>query len=459
MAYRGFSIVGKGLREVLPDGRTRLFVREISSVGLVDRGANHESQVLIYKRADEPVDKAKWTTAYINTLPDASFAVIESGGTKDDEGKTTPRSLRHLPYKDADGKVDLPHLRNALARLPQSSLSAELKARAQKKLDAAAKEAGVGDYAKARQGLATLAPALLAKMDAASATFGELAGVEQARNQFGGMVNTLCESIYGILNDAEADRPSMLQQSVAQFAAAVTAKIAEWFGTVEKVGAKMAGDRLTKFKAAMEALQEIMSEVEGMMSDTKKSTDPAALEKRATDAEAKVAELTKQVTELQAKVPKDDDVLKSLPDDIRKRVEKAEADAAAAIAKAEAEEDKRITAEFVKRAQELGVPAKPEEFGPILKRITQGKSTEADLTEIERVLKALTEQVRKGALFTEQGRSGADSTQDASGRLDAICKQQIAEGKAKNYREALASAKTQHPDLWEQARHESRVRV
>ena len=26
--------------------------------------------------------------------------------------------MRHLPYKDASGKVDLPHLRNAIARAP-----------------------------------------------------------------------------------------------------------------------------------------------------------------------------------------------------------------------------------------------------------------------------------------------------------------------------------------------------
>lgn len=64
--------------------------------------------------------KEKWTTAYINDLPDASFFYIEPGGKKDDEGKTIPRSLRHLPYKDANGKVDVEHVRNAIARAPQT---------------------------------------------------------------------------------------------------------------------------------------------------------------------------------------------------------------------------------------------------------------------------------------------------------------------------------------------------
>jgi hypothetical protein len=90
----------------------------------------------------------EWSTAYINSLPDSCFAYIEPGGKKDDEGKTVPRSLRHLPFKDENGKVDLPHLRNALARLPQSNLSTEAKAKARAKLIAAAKEHGVGDYDK-----------------------------------------------------------------------------------------------------------------------------------------------------------------------------------------------------------------------------------------------------------------------------------------------------------------------
>lgn len=67
------------------------------------------------------VTKATWTAAYVNDLSDGSFLFIESGGKKDSDGKTVPRSLRHFPYKDANGKIDLPHLRNAIARIPQSN--------------------------------------------------------------------------------------------------------------------------------------------------------------------------------------------------------------------------------------------------------------------------------------------------------------------------------------------------
>lgn len=71
-------------------------------------------------------------SAAINALPDAAFAFVEPGGKKDDDGKTVPRSLRHFPHHNAsvtdpndNDSVDLPRLRNALARLNQAKLSAD----------------------------------------------------------------------------------------------------------------------------------------------------------------------------------------------------------------------------------------------------------------------------------------------------------------------------------------------
>ena len=80
----------------------------------------------------------------INDLPDSDFAYIEPGG-KQIEGKTVPRSLRHLPI------MDCAHVRNALARLPQTKISSEAKASALKKIKAAAEKCGVkSDESKAK---------------------------------------------------------------------------------------------------------------------------------------------------------------------------------------------------------------------------------------------------------------------------------------------------------------------
>ena len=85
-----------------------------------------------------------WSTAFVNDLPDSSFLLCftDSKGTKQ----------RYFPVKDASGKIDLPHLRNALARIPQAStLTAEQRAAAMTKAKSMAKNTmvsgGMGDYA------------------------------------------------------------------------------------------------------------------------------------------------------------------------------------------------------------------------------------------------------------------------------------------------------------------------
>tara|TARA_R100001163_G_C4946992_1_gene116382 strand:- start:9 stop:530 length:522 start_codon:yes stop_codon:yes gene_type:complete len=84
----------------------------------------------------EQILSKKLSSKQRNDLPDSDFAYIEPGGKKVD-GKTEPRSLRHFPIPDAA------HVRNALARLSQSKLSADVKAKILKKLKSKAKEFGI----------------------------------------------------------------------------------------------------------------------------------------------------------------------------------------------------------------------------------------------------------------------------------------------------------------------------
>ncbi len=107
----------------------------------VEKVEKEELKKLVKEALKEAgVSEAEWDTEYINNLPDDAFAYIEAGGQKDDQGKTTPRSLRHLPYKNAEGNLDVDHVRNGLARLDQTKISAEGKKAAMKKLCAAAGE-------------------------------------------------------------------------------------------------------------------------------------------------------------------------------------------------------------------------------------------------------------------------------------------------------------------------------
>lgn len=88
--------------------------------------------------------KDVWTAAYINNLPDSAFAVILPGGSKDEEGKTTPRDLRKLPHHNSSGGIDAPHLRNALSREPQTDMSAAAHSKASGHLSRHAKAEGIG---------------------------------------------------------------------------------------------------------------------------------------------------------------------------------------------------------------------------------------------------------------------------------------------------------------------------
>ncbi len=98
------------------------------------------------EKIKEFIGKAQLTRASINNLPDSAFAYIESGGKKDEGGKTTPRGLRHYPIHDKA------HIRNALSRaasaIKKGGKTAQIARRAFPKIRSAAKRMGIGKPAK-----------------------------------------------------------------------------------------------------------------------------------------------------------------------------------------------------------------------------------------------------------------------------------------------------------------------
>jgi hypothetical protein len=292
--------------------------------------------------------------------------------------------------------------------------------------------------------LKATAPTLAAKMEEVARTYGEIAQTEEARRQVSDSIWRLQDSFCSILNDsAVSDKSAMLQKSLSEFVSAMLANIGTWASgeAVEKTGAKIAAARMVKLKAAFGALQEIINEVEGDMSektqfdasklDEAAKAHIAALEKRATDAEARatnaegelttlksrVEELEKKATPTPATDPAEE-AWKSTPPLVRKRIEDAEKRAQAAEETAKSERETRLNSEWVAKARGefVGVPAKPEEFGLILKRASESLSKE-DFSEVERVLKALAEQVKKAGLFQEIGRSGEPDGNSAQARV------------------------------------------
>ena len=86
--------------------------------------ADNEITYIKFEPAVKAVKKL-WGAKYISQLPDSAFLYIE-----DDISKS-----RHFPYIDSDNKIDLPHLRKALARIPQSSLSKDIQVKVIAKAD------------------------------------------------------------------------------------------------------------------------------------------------------------------------------------------------------------------------------------------------------------------------------------------------------------------------------------
>jgi len=85
--------------------------------------------------------------------------------------------------------------------------------------------------------------------------------------------------------------------------------------------------------------------------------------------------------------------LEAVPEDIRKRLVAAEE----AVTKMREDAE---TKEWIEKAREIGEPIDPLKVGPILKRVSK-----EDREELQTVLKALAEQVKKSQLFGEVGSS------------------------------------------------------
>ena len=77
----------------------------------MDRRRRREETIVVPEVIETPTRqirivgvKAAWSASYINALPDSAFACKDASG-------------RHYPHHDASGKLDMPHLRNAMSRI------------------------------------------------------------------------------------------------------------------------------------------------------------------------------------------------------------------------------------------------------------------------------------------------------------------------------------------------------
>ena len=110
-------------------------LKEREKMGENEKSKAYKPKILEPKKIEERI----WTRQYINNLPDSAFAVVY---------KENDQLTRKFPHHQANGNIDLPHLRNANARLPQSDIPNEYKRQAMKHLATHKKKLGIGTFAE-----------------------------------------------------------------------------------------------------------------------------------------------------------------------------------------------------------------------------------------------------------------------------------------------------------------------
>lgn len=190
-------------------------------------------------------------------------------------------------------------------------------------------------------------------------------------------------------------------------------------------------------------------------------------EERATKAAADLAEATKK------EEPKDDDVLKGLPEDVQKALDARQAKSDEAIAKAQDQADAAT-----KAAEAATIVAKAEcekrerkEFADIAKADLSGlnieglgdqlydtsKVMEADAFEAHlTTLKAASTQANLAAVLSESGKTAAGTIGGAWDEVEALAKVMVDKNEAPTKEQAIAKVLDKNPELFDRYNAEQR---
>lgn len=205
---------------------------------------------------------------------------------------------------------------------------------------------------------------------------------------------------------------------------------------------------IQEFVMDLEAVTKALEEAEAKLD---------VLEKRATAAEAATKEnetiikaKDARIAELEGAANPDaaeEELMKSLPESIRKRLEEADAKTKAAEAEVQKAKDEAERTEAIAKAKALKV-ADPEKVADLMLRVAKGKTTPEDAALIEGVLKSAAEVDAKSPLFKAMGTSDATEAEPEAvlkRKADEILK--AAEGKM-TFAQAYDRALAENPEVY-----------
>lgn len=286
-------------------------------------------------------------------------------------------------------------------------------------------------------------------------TVSQILTENEAREQWWELQRALEGSVAEIMEHATPEeQEALLRTTLGEFSARALALIPQMQASVAKrfsaavedltkAGRVIASERLSRLKAAMSALAQIIREAEPEEKDDDMAeTD---VEKRAQAAEAEAAQLKQQLEEATARLAKGD------PEALAKRL--AEAEKAVEIEKAKREE--REYTEIAKGFSTL--PIKAEEDWRVFKAIAGLEdSTKDRLLELLHAADGQLE--RAGALATigkgGERRGGASAWDEAQG----LAKGLVAKSADLSLNDAIEQVWQEHPGLYDRYRKETQQR-
>lgn len=279
------------------------------------------------------------------------------------------------------------------------------------------------------------------KADGNPPTCGEILDAREASDDLQKLNWAFQDSMYGILWSGSANKTALLKASVEEFGQRLkeitgelegdaTMKSAPGDETPEAFveRARVFGDAaiskarekaMTKTKLDVSAIPE--AQRSAVVELQKSATDTAA---ELVTAQAALATANAEIATLKAKVSKaatddDEDDLADVPEPRRAKMLKERATFKATadeVAKLRDERDLEQRVEKVRTDhKDLAPGCTHKELGGLLHRIEKGKSTAADVTELERLIKSWTEQARAGKVTKEVITAADDQPGSSSG--------------------------------------------
>ncbi len=144
----------------------------------------------------------------------------------------------------------------------------------------------------------------------------------------------------------------------------------------------------------------------------------------------------------------EEDMMKSVPEAVREMLNKAKVEADDARAELRKEREERRDAEFVAKAQSAWglLPVDATEVGKAMRRLSD---VDAPLAEtIAKALDAANAQAESANIFAEIGTAGRPDTGDAYGKVQAMAKSLVADGKASTVEQAVVDLISADPNLY-----------